>query len=50
MDKKNDKDAYRQVGDLMDEILEAKKISAGSDKEIFTLTVECSAFFTLVCC
>lgn len=50
MDNEYNIDFFSQAGNLMDEVQEAKKNNGGSDEEIFTLTVECSAFFTLVCC
>lgn len=39
-----------QVGNLVDEMNEAKKLSKKPDSDIITLTVGCSAFFTIVCC
>jgi hypothetical protein len=50
MQKESKTDILKQSGDLLGEVCEAKKLSKASDDEIITLTVECSAFFTLVCC
>ncbi len=50
MQKTETKEELKKVGSLLDEISEAQKLSPQSDDAIFTLTVECSAFFTLVCC
>ncbi len=44
------KNHFSVVGNLQDEIAEVKKLSNGTNNEVVTLTVECSAFFTLVCC
>ena len=50
MQKESKTDILKQSGDLLGAVCEAKKLSKASDDEIITLTVECSAFFTLVCC
>lgn len=50
MDKDKKNDILVCAGDLEREFSELKKLSEKSNDEIITLTIDCSAFFTMICC